>query len=262
MKLWWLAFLPVVLAGCAGAPAGGRESAQLPVSQQIVEGDAPRQRAKAHTDLGMLYLRDGRLNVALDEARVAIESDSSYPLSYNLMGLVHMYLKEDGAAEQAFGQALRLAPTDPEVNNNYGWFLCQTGRERASLAYFDTASKSQLYATPTKPLTNGGFCALAIKDDKTAEQFFQRALRADSANSDAQFALAGICYRAGRLIEARDRLADIHRVTEPNAQTAWLALRVERRLGDREAEARYATVLRRSFADSPEYQLLRQGRFE
>jgi type IV pilus assembly protein PilF len=253
--------VPVVLAACAGAPAGTTDSTQTPVSQQAAVGDA-RQRAKAHTELGMLYLQERRLSVALDEARLAIDSDASYPLGYNLLGLVQMYLKDNRAAEENFGRALRLAPGDPEINNNYGWFLCQSGREGQSLGYFETASKSQLYTTPTKPLTNAGICARSMNDDKAAEGYLLRALRVDPANSDAQFLLADIAYRAGRLGEARMRLAEVHKVAEVTAQTAWLGLRVERKLGDREAEARYATQLRRTFPNSGEYQLLMQGRYE
>lgn len=251
-----------MLAGCAGAPTpGAAESSPTPVSQQVAVGDA-RQRAKAHTDLGMLYFREGRLGVALDEARLAIESDAGYPLGYNLLGLVRMYLKEEKSAEENFARALRLAPSDPEINNNFGWFLCQSGRERQSFGYFETASRSQLYSTPTKPLTNAGICSLSIKDDKGAEEFLLRALRVDPTNSDAQFLLADICYRTGRLPQARNRLADVHRMIEPTAQTVWLGLRIERKLGDREEEMRHVNQLRRKFQESREYQLLMQGNFE
>ncbi len=249
-----------ILAGCAGSPPN-MESSPTPVSQQTAVGDA-RLRAKAHADLGMVYLREGRLSVALDEARLAIESDTSYPLGYNLLGLVRMYLKEDKAAEENFARALRLAPSDPEINNNFGWFLCQSGREQQSFSYFETASRSQLYSAPTKPLTNAGICSLSIKDDKGAEEYLLRALRVDPTNSDAQFLLADICYRTGRLSQAKNRLADVHRMTEPTAQTTWLSLRIERKLGDREEEMRQASQLRRKFQESREYQLLMQGNYE
>jgi type IV pilus assembly protein PilF len=255
-----LFLLPLVLAGCAGGPPAG-QGAEAPVSQQTAVGDA-RQRAKSHAELGMRYLFDRQLNVALDEAKIAIQADSAYPLGYNLLGLVQMYLRDNRAAEDAFATALRLAPQDPEINNNYGWFLCQSGRERQSLAYFVTATKSQLYTSPTKPLTNAGICAVNGKDDKAAEDFFLRALRADPVNGDAQFLLAELYFRNGRHVEARARLAEIHRNVEPTAETAWLALRIERKLGDREAEAKFATVLRRQFAGSAEYQSLSQGKYE
>jgi type IV pilus assembly protein PilF len=261
--MWWLAaaVLPALLAGCVANPASNEENAQTPVSQQVAVGDA-RQRAKAHVELGMMYLRDGRLTVALDEARVAIEADSGYPLGYNLLGLVQMYLKDNRAADDSFTHALRQAPNDPEININYGWFLCQSGHEAQSIPYFVTASKSQLYATPTKPLTNAGLCLLSINDDKAAEEFLLRALRVDPQNSDAMFLLAELDYRAGRFNQAHSRLAEIHKMTEPSAETAWLALRVERKLGDRDAENRFAAQIRRKFPDSREYQLMTQGKFE
>lgn len=262
LRSWCLvAIVPLVLMGCANTPASRESSVQTPVSQQAAVGDA-RQRAKAHADLGLVYLREGQLNVALDEARIAIEADASYPLGHNLLALVQMYLKENRAAEESFAQALRLASADPEINNNYGWFLCQTGRERESLNYFFIASKSQLYATPTKPLTNAGICAFRVEDLKAAEDFLIKALRADPLNGDAQFLLADICYRTGRFTEARMRLGELHKLGEPLVESAWLALRVERKLGDREAEGRYATLIRRKFQDSREYQLLMQGKYE
>jgi type IV pilus assembly protein PilF len=262
VRLWWLAMLlPAILTACAGRPASNNDNSQTPVSQQVAVGDA-QQRAKAHVDLGMIYLSDGQLNTALDEARIAVEADSSYPLSHNLFGLVQMYLKNNQMAEDSFKRALGLAPTDPEINNNYGWFLCQSGREPQSIAYFVAASKSQMYSTPTKPLTNAGICSLSMKDDKGAEDFLARALRVDPMNGDAHFMLADLYYRTGRLSEARARLAEIHRMTEPTAETAWLGLRIERKLGDHEAESRYASQLRRKYQASREYQLMTQGKFE
>jgi type IV pilus assembly protein PilF len=259
----WL--LPVAFASfltaCGGMPGTGEREGQLPVSQQQVVGEA-RRAAKAHTDLGMVYLREGQLPVALEEARRAIDADSSYPLGYNLLGVVQMYLDETRAAEEALGRALQLAPLDPEINNNYGWFLCRSGREKQSIDYFVAASKNTLYAAPTKPLTNAAICSISGGDDKAGEDFLLKALRADPQNGDAQFLLADLYYRTGRNIDAKLRLNEVHRLLAPTAQSVWLALRIERKLGDREAELRYGKQLRREFPESREYQLLRQGLFQ
>lgn len=259
MRVLTSMLIVAALAGCASRPSV--DDTQTPVAQQAAVGDA-RQRAKAHTDLGLRYLRDNHLNIALDEARIAIEADSSYPLGYNLMGLVQMYLRENRAAEESFVQALRLAPADPEINNNYGWFLCQIGRPEQSISYFLLAAKSPLYATPTKPLANAGACAIAMKDDQAAETHLLAAVRSDVLNVDALYLLADLYYRNGRTTEARMRLAEVHRLGDPTAESAWLGLRIERRLGDREAEARYASQLRKKFSGSQQYQLLMRGQFE
>jgi type IV pilus assembly protein PilF len=254
--------MAVLLAGCVTNPSApdDRVSEQA-VSQQATTNVA-QKRAKVHTELGSLYLQNGRYGVALDEARTAIAADSGYAPSYNLLGLIHMELKENSAAEENFRKALDMAPGDPEINNNFGLFLCQTNREKQAVDYFQAAIRNPLYTTPAKPLTNLALCYLRMKDDRQAEDFFSRALKSDNRNVQALFWLGDIQFRQGRYNEARLSLAELHRIMDPNSQSLWLALRVERKLGDREAEARYSSQLRRKFHDTPEYQLLMQGQFE
>jgi type IV pilus assembly protein PilF len=253
------AFLGVLMTACVSNPPATQ--VDQPVSQQAAVGDL-RKRAKAHTDLGAAYLGDGRLAVALEEARIAIAADPDYAPAYNLLGLVHMYLQEPKVAEENFDRALRLAPADAEISNNFGWFLCQTGHEQRSIAYFQVAIRNTLYATPAKPLTNAGICSLRLKDDKAAEEYLTNALRADDSSASARFWLAELLYRQRRLGEARLQISELFRVSEPEAQSLWLALRIEHRFGDRDAEARYSSQLRRKFAGSPEHQKLLQGQYE
>ena len=254
------AVLAALLSGCAGRPAG-KPAAEQPVSQQVATNSAG-QRAKVHTELGGMYLSQGNLGVALDEARKALVADANYAPAYSLMGLVRMQLREDGPAEESYEHAVRLAPADPEINNSFGWFLCQTGREQRSLQYFQAAIKSPLYATPTMPYTNAGICSLRMKDDKAAEDYFIKALRADGANQRALYFLADIAYRQGRFSAARLHLAELHKSAEASAETLWLAVRIERKLGDREAESRFSSQMRRKFPAAPETQRLMQGLYE
>lgn len=251
----------IFMAGCATGKWGADRSAEQPMSQQIATSDT-RQRAKVHTELGALYMQRGNMGVALEEARKALSADATYAPAYNLMGLVYMQLREDRDAEKNFEQALALAPSDAETNNSFGWFLCQTGREQRSIQYFHAAIKSPLYATPAMPYTNAGICSMRLKDDKAAEDYFIKALRLDGNNDRALYFLADITYRQGRLGAARQYLADLHRVIEPNQESLWLAVRIEHKLGDREAEARFVAQLRRKFPGTPELQKQMQGQYE
>ena len=255
--LWLL----LCLVGCGGMPGGQRGTSEQAVSQQASTSEA-QQRAKVHTELGSLYLQSSRFGVAQDEGRAAIAADSGYAPAYNLLGLVHMNLLENAAADENFRKALNLAPGDPEINNDYGWFLCSTGREAQAVSYFMTAVGNPLYNTPAKPLTNLGICHLKLKDDGQAEEFLLKALRADSRNIRALYWLADIYYRSNRYSEARLAIGDLHKFMEPSAQSTWLALRIDRKIGDRESEARFTSQLRRKFPGSPEYQRLTQGQYE
>lgn len=249
----------ILLAGCGGGTAT-RPTEPTAVAKSSSE--VARDRAKLHTDLGMAYLSEGQLTTAFDEARIAINVDASYAPARNLMGLTLMQMQDSPRAEEQFQQALRLAPDDAEINGNMGWFLCQTGREAASFAYFEAAARNPLYATPARPLINASLCASRIKDFKRAEEYVNSALRRDPGNVYGQYVQASVFYQQGRLPEARTRLAEVHRQADPTAASTWLALQIERKSGDREAELRWATQLRRKFADSAEYKKLMQGNFD
>ena len=258
-KITLACLMACLLAACTTTGSG--QGAQQAVSAQPADSEQ-QKRAKAHTELGSLYMLDGRSAIALDEARIALAADPNYAPAYNLLGLTHMVLDEPKLAEENFEKAMRIAPGDPEISNNFGWFLCQTGREQRSMAYFMAAAKNPLYAAPAKAYTNAGVCSVRLKDDKAAENYLMMALRLSPTNTQALFWLADIARRQGRYAEARQWTTDIEKMMEPTAQVIWLALRIERKLGNREAEARYATQLRRRFPGSPEQRLLTQGQYE
>lgn len=255
----------VFLSGCTlTAPQTSTDelaSIEVPVSRQSSSNDR-RQRAKVHNELGRLYLRDGRFEVALDEVRIAIQADDAYAPAYNLRGLVYMALRKNELADESFRRALALAPNDPEINNDYGWFLCESGREKTSLDYFKVAIANPLYEAPYRPLTNAALCHLRLKEDRLAETYFLRVLEHDRKNATALYWLAEIAYRGSRLEDARLRVQDLHTAMEPIARSAWLALRIARKLGDRQEEARLNSLMRRTFRDTPEYLKLSRGEFE
>ncbi|HZX30266.1 MAG TPA: type IV pilus biogenesis/stability protein PilW [Rhodocyclaceae bacterium] len=224
----------------------------------------PRTRAKIHTELGAMYFQDGNMAVALDELRTALESDSGYAPAYSVRGLVRTFLRETEAAEEDFRRALRLAPEDPEINNNYGWFLCQNGKERQSIAYFLNAIKNPLYATPDRAYTNAGGCALKAGDMEGAERYLQQAIRmSKDGGIPAQVELANLNYRRGTLDEARRLINEALKGMEPATPEAlWLALRIDRKLGNRQSESTYASQLRSRYPASKEYQEFLKGNFE
>lgn len=257
------ALLPAfLLAACAGNPVSDESvSVERSVSQQSSGSDS-QKRAQAHTELGKLYLQEGHPEVALEQCRNALNADGSYAPAFNLLGLTYMSLGKNELAEQNFHQALRLAGNDPEINNDYGWFLCRTGRPRESLAYFKVAIANPLFQAPLKALLNAGTCSIQSKDDRQAEDYLLRVLKLERANPGALYWLADIAYRENRLSDAQRRMRELHGTMEPTAETAWLALRIDRKLGDREGAARHMGTLRRKFRDSPEYQRMSRGEFD
>ena len=255
MRRIFLALL--LLAGCAGDPGPTRESGQI-----VGEVGEPRNRARLHTELAALYFGRGNMNVALEELRTAVRADANYAPAHSMFGLVYMELKENRLAEDSFERALRLSPNEPEINHNYGWFLCQNKREEESIRYFLQAIRNPLYPTPWRSYSAAGQCSLRIDKPKDAEEFFLRALRQEPDEPTSLLQLGQIRYRQGNLDEARKLVSRYNRLVTPSSESLWLALRIERRLGQRVAERNFATELRRRYPDSPEAQALKRNTFD
>lgn len=251
------------LAGCAQLPPSSATQADTVETGTLIgEPGDPRNRARIHTELASAYYERGNLGVALEELRIATGADPGYAQAYNVLGLVHMDLREDDVAKRHFERALALSPNDPDINNNYGWFLCRTGSEEQSITYFLAALKNPLYKTPARSYINAGLCSLGKDDGRDAIGYFERALRLDPDNPQALISLALLRYKRGQLEIARGLVVRFNKSVEPTAESLWLALRIERKLGDRAAENSLAVQLRRRFAGSPEYQDYLKGRFE
>lgn len=221
-----------------------------------------RNRARVHTELAAAYYERGNMGVALDELRTANAADPSYAQAYGLLGLVYMELKDARQAESNFERGIQLSPNDGDINHNYGWFLCQNGREKESIKYFLQALRNPLYGSPARTYSAAGLCSVRANNTKDAEEFFQRALRLDADDTNALLHLAQIRYRQGNMEDARRLVSRYNKLVSPNPESLWLALRVERKLGERVTEQSYANQLRRRFPNSAEYQSLQRGQYD
>lgn len=223
---------------------------------------AVAQRAQVHTELGASYYGRRQYDVAIQELNQALDADPDFVPAHNTLGLVYMQLRDDASAEKHFRRALELKPGDSDTNNNYGWFLCQRKKEQASINYFLEAVKNPLYANPDKSYMNAGFCSLRAKDELAAEKYFLKAIELQPGNAQGLYHLADLSFKRGKHIEAKSYLRRYMQLGAPNAQALWLGVRVERKLGDKDAQASYGSQLRKNYPESKEAQALRAGRYE
>jgi type IV pilus assembly protein PilF len=247
----------VLLAGCvAGQPSGESGVANTQVDSES------RQRARAFTDLAGAYFSRAQYKIALDELRKAIIADNRYGPAYNVYGLIYMELAEDKLAEENFRRAIELDRSDSETRNNYGWFLCTRGRYDEGLEQFSMALRNPLYAQPEQAMANAGLCAERKGDLALAEANLQKSLKLQPDNPNTIIKMAGLNFRQGRVAEAQRLLARHAALAPPTAESLWLGVRLERKLGDRAQEAAYGLQLRKNFPDSNEARLLMTGQYE
>jgi type IV pilus assembly protein PilF len=258
---WPVAMLAVLggLAGCAGGPGGGEQQAVPTASDQT---DVER-RARVRLELASAYFGRGQLETALDEAKLAIQVKPDLPDAYNLRGLVYAAMGEERLAEDSFNRALQINPRDGSTQHNLAWFLCQRGQFGAAQARFEALLAQPQYRDAARSLLARGVCYGREGRFDLAETALMRAYEMDPTNPATGLNLAEVLYRR----QAWDRAAFyIGRVNDTpdavNAQTLWLAARVERKLGRESAVRVLGERLRQRFAQSPEAELFQRGRFD
>jgi type IV pilus assembly protein PilF len=247
----------VIAAGCSTTGADSTNYAP----KAVTETDE-LSRARIHTELAAGYLELGNYAVALQEAGEALKADTNFAPAYSVLGLIYMELRDDRAAEANFQRALRISPQDSDVNNNFGWFLCQRKREQESIKYFLAALSNPLYQTPDKSWVNAGICTRQAGDVAGADDYFQRALKIRPGQPQALLQLADMAYKRKSYPEAKSYLTRISRDVEQTPESIWLSLRVERAMGDRNAEQSLGFQLRKNFPESREARALAAGSYE
>lgn len=251
-----IVLLMLLINGCAQQSARGDLTAEQHQKRM-------QQSAKIHTELAAEYYHRGQFGIAIDEITEALQADVSYAPAHNVLGLVYMALHDNDMAHKNFKQALTLTPNDPEVHNNYGWFLCQRTPQQMDKAmdHFLVAIRDRLYSTPEKSFANAGACEIKRGDYDAASEYFRRALLIQSTYSPAVVGLIEVDFRKGSVAGAKTKLSKYMQRTKPTPEGLWLAIQIEREVGDQYAADSYQFQLQKHFPNSKEATALREDRF-
>jgi type IV pilus assembly protein PilF len=252
----------LLLAGCAGTTGGAGGGGELKTASDQTPAE---KRAGIRLQLAVGYFQDGKLEVALDEVKQAIAINPDFADAYGVRALIYSQMGETKLADENFVRALKLAPRNPELANNYGSFLCQNGRGAQGMGYFEAALKNPAYQSPVKAQLNAGSCSLKMKNLDAAERYLLDALRYEPDHPATNANLARVYYerrdyqRAGFFI---NRVKSSAKLDSLSAEVLWLAVRIDRKLGDKASEGSLGTLLRRHHAGSPEYAAFHRGAFD
>ncbi len=251
-----------LLFGCVAVTRDQAAQPTLPdMSVAAVPADA-QKRADIRLQLAAGYYERGQFAVALEETRLALEAKPDFADAYSVQALIYMETGAAGQAESSFRQALRLVPDNPDFLNNYGWFLCNNDRAGESIAYFESALKNKSYKSPSKALVNAGVCSLRLQNRPAAERYFSQAFQYEPGNLVVNVNLANLYFDSRDFERARFHIAPVVKGDMASADVLWLAIRVERKLGNQQAQSELAAQLRRRYPASPEYAAYQRGVFD
>ena len=258
------------VAGVAGCAVGGGSQGSAPVAanetkDRITASDEPEasKRARVRLDLASAYFSRGQMTVALDEVKLAIAADPSVAAAFNLRGLIYASLGDERLAEESFRRALQLDGRDADSMKNYAWYLCQQKRFGEANQMFEQALAVPLYRDSLRTLLAQGVCLARGGQWALAERALQRAYEIDPTNPSTTVNLAEVLYRRGEHDRARFFIRRVNSAAEVvNAQTLWLAARIENRLGNVQGVQELGNQLRNRFPQSPEAAAFDRSQFD
>lgn len=247
------------LSGC-GTPQQGTRMDGDPVTES--DESPERRRARIRLQLAAGYFEEGRTEIALDEIKQVLASDPSFAAAFNLRGLIYMRLNDARQAEESFRRAVSLDARDGDTLHNYGWLLCQTGRDAEAMSAFDRALANPLYAGRAKTLMAQGVCHARSGRLAEAEASLGRSYELDAGNPVTGYNLARLLFQRGENTRAQFYIRRLNNSEYANAETLWLGIRVEQRMGDRLAMGQLADQLRKRYPQSRELAAYDRGAFD
>ncbi|MGK7294318.1 MAG: type IV pilus biogenesis/stability protein PilW [Candidatus Wenzhouxiangella sp. M2_3B_020] len=223
-----------------------------------VERVSPVRAAELNTRLGVGYLEQGEIQIAMEKLELAVDQDPEHVSAHLALGIVYQQIDRIDQALGHLRTAVRLAPDDGGAHNSYAALLCQVGRYEEADRHFRSALDDPFYATPEVALANAGSCARRDGRLDDAERYLREALEYDPENRAALYNLAELSFQRERYLQARAFLQRLEATGSLGARSLLLAVRVERALGSDTLADRYASTLMQRYPDSPQASQLRR----
>jgi type IV pilus assembly protein PilF len=235
-------------AGCASAPPAARDD---PTRAQTA--------AAYNVQLGVAYLQQGNLALAKEKLDRAMQQNPRDATVHGALALLNEKLGNVADADRYYRSALRLAPRNPDLTNNYAVFLCRTGRVEEGVRRFADAARNPLYRTPWRAHANAGVCLRGAKRYDEAALNLQQAQRLRPDDAETAFQLGELELERGRPAAARELVERYLAAFPATPELLWVGARAARGQNDRLAEERFLRRLQRDFPDSPQARAVQPG---
>lgn len=216
------------------------------------DGPNLKKAAEINIQLGAAYLSQNKLQLAKDKLTKALDQDSDNALAHSTMALL---LEKVGQLEEVdahYEEAIELAPTNSDINNNYGTFLCNQSRYAEAKIQFSKALNDPYYKTPIVALINAGKCELKNNQYKMAESYLRKALRINPKSASALYFMGELGIQTKRFLMSRAYMQRYHAIANNSPKSLWVQIQAEKALGDREAVDKLKQIMNKKFPDSDE----------
>jgi type IV pilus assembly protein PilF len=251
-RLALLALVVLAVAACSSNNNGR--------SNYKSEESESEKAASLNKQLGTVYLRQGQLALAKEKLERAEKYNPRDPETHSVLALLYEKLEIPAQVDEEYKTAIRLAPKNPQVLNNYAVYLCKTNRADEGVKRFLDAARNPLYRTPELAYSNAGVCLRGAKRYEEASNAFAHALQIRPNFAEAMFQSADLDMERGQIAQGREQLDKYLASYDATADLLLLGVRMARALNDHVGEEKYTRRLRVEFAGSEQLRSLEPKR--
>jgi len=217
-----------------------------------------RKAAESNTSLGLEYMNRGQYEIALGKLKKAVKADPGYAPGQTVLAVLYERIGEMELAGKHYLKAYEADPTNGDVNNNYGTYLCKVGKEKQAIEHLLTSLDDPFYSSPSVALTNAGSCAMGNGDLVEAEDYLRQALKIEPEFPDALMAMASLNFEQHNYLKSRAFMQRYEAVTPHDAASLLLAYKIESVSGDGKAANKYKLMLETDFPKSNQTEEVRR----
>jgi len=246
---WIVGFAACLLLGCVSSDG----------SKALKRENPTTSAAKTNIQLGVAYLKQGNYPLAKEKLERSLQQNPKDPDVHTSLGLLYDRVDEPKLADKHFKEALRLAPANPEVSNNYAVYLCKRGRVEEGVQLFSEVAANKYYRTPEVALTNAGVCLRDARQLDEAKKKFASAIKARPNYGEATVQLATLHLELKEIAEARKAVDTYLGAFRPDPDVLLAAVNVARAANDKMSEEKYSRTLRLEFPESAQAKALKRG---
>jgi Tfp pilus assembly protein PilF len=177
----------MVLMSCGWAMEGG---AQLPVD------------AESRFNLGVGHLREGRLDLAIEQFQLAVKQDPKNAFFLKGLGLAYAQQGKLKEAIETLRKALEFNPSYSDLRNDLGAVLIKAGKREEGKREFQSVLNDPMNPTPEISSRNLGQAYLEEKNCNEAQAWFRASVEKNRTYVDAHLGLADALICLGQLDNA------------------------------------------------------------
>ena len=155
--------------------------------------------AEMRFSTGVMHLREGRVDAALDEFKRAAKEDPKNPYFQNGLGLAYAAKREWKDAVTAFRKALELNPYYVDAKNALGYALIMSGDREGGKRELLAAFSDAMNPAPEISAYNLGRAYLEEKNYAEAVNWLRTSVNRNRAYSEAYLLLAETLVASDRV---------------------------------------------------------------